>query len=96
MGKIYVGQTKLIIEVDLKSNITDATVILKYCKPDGETGSFPAVISDADNGVVKRQIEATTDIDQSGRWLMWAHVTYGDGKVAAGEPFDFKVYAEGC
>lgn len=95
MGKIYKGQTKLIIKVDLKANITDATVLLKYKKPDGNTGQFNTTILDTDNGIVQYQIASPTELDQAGRWNMWAYVTYGDSRVAAGEPFDFKVYNEG-
>ena len=96
MGKIYVGQTKLVINVDVKSDISGASAILKYCKPDGTTGSFSASITDASEGLISYEIASVNDLDQQGRYSMWAYVTYGDGKVAAGEPFDFLVLPEGC
>jgi len=95
MGKVYVGQTKLKIVLDLNSNITGTTVILKYEKPDGATGNFPMVITDAINGIVERVVALATDFDVKGNWNMWAHVTYADSKVAAGEPFKLFFGTEG-
>ncbi len=95
MGKVYVGQTKLKIVLDLNSNITGTTVLLKYEKPDGATGNFPMDITDAINGIVEFVVSVATDFDVKGNWNMWAYVTYADSKVAAGEPFVIKFLSEG-
>ena len=95
MGKVYVGQTKLKIIADLNSDITGSTVVLKYEKPDGATGNFPMVITDALNGIVEYDVSLATDFDLKGNWKMWAYVTYADSKVAPGEPFRLKFFTEG-
>lgn len=95
MGKVYIGQTRLKIEVDLKADVTNAAVKLKYRKPGGTTGEFTMSVTDATNGIANYEVENASTFDTVGTWTFWAYVTYDDGKVAAGEPFNIHFYQEG-
>lgn len=95
MGKVYIGQTRLKIEVDLKADVTGATVKLKYRKPAGTEGEFTMAVTDATSGIANYEPVSNETFNEVGTWTFWAHVTYGDGKVAAGEPFNIHFYKEG-
>lgn len=95
MGKVYIGQTALKIEVDLKANLTDASVKLKFKKPTGEAGEFAMIITDTINGIAKFEAQTANTFNVAGTWTFWAYVTYGNGKVAAGEVFIIRFYKEG-
>jgi len=95
MGKVYIGQTKLKLEVFLNTDITGATAILKYKKPNNTTGNFPLTITNATTGTAEYEAQNATDFDVVGTWVFWAYVTYGDGKIASGEPFKVHFYSEG-
>lgn len=96
MGKIFTGQTDLTIKATVGVDITGATAtLIKFKKPTNETGDFTASIEDAALGIIKYEIQAVTDIDQYGAWTFWAHVTFADGDVAAGESFKVQVFQEG-
>jgi len=95
MGKVYVGQTALTITATVSQDITGGTCLIKYKKPDGTTGSFPATIVTAATGVMSYTPVDEDDIDQAGNWTFWGYVTFADGSVAAGEPYKIKIYEEG-
>ena len=95
MGKIYVGQTALTLTATVDQDVTGATCLIKYKKPDGTTGSFSATIVTAATGEIKYVVTSSSDIDQAGRWTFWGYVTFADTKVAAGESYKLMVYAEG-
>jgi hypothetical protein len=95
MGKIYKNQTNLQIERTAEVDITGATCIIKYIKPSGETGSFPATIVTAATGIMKYDVTLSTDIDESGLWKTWAYATFSDGRSAPGEAVNMYVYNEG-
>lgn len=96
MGKIYVNQTALIIRARcLEPIIGYSTLLIKYIKPDKTTGSFPAILFDLDTGTIQYKIQTSEDIDQTGKWVFWAHITFSDGTYVAGEPFTKRVYPEG-
>ena len=89
MGKIYKNQTALRISLD--TNITLAagdSAIIKYKKPDGNTGSWSAII---DTPNVYYDIVSSSDLDQDGTWIFWSYVTFSGGGVAPGEPASVKV-----
>ena len=84
MGKIFKGQTKLRIKVDLDLDATDDIagadpVILKYIKPDGTEGSFPAVIEEAYKGLIYYDIVSVSNINQVGKWTLWGYITFSSG-----------------
>ena len=95
MNKVFSGQSALRIivktYVDLE-NIEGA--VIRYRKPDGSNGEFPAAVADTENGIILYEcIEG--DIDISGWWSFWAFVTFADGRTAAGEAARVYVWGEG-
>ena len=95
MGKVYVGQTAVTITATVSQDVTGATCLIKYKKPDFTTGSFAATIITAATGVISYTVANITDLDQGGRWYFWGYVTFTDGTVAAGEPYVRTIYTEG-
>ena len=96
MGKIYKGQTKLKIELTVNQDITDATVKrIKYQKPSGETGYWPATVSSATAGVIYYEPDTTSILNEVGKWTLWAWVTFSDDRLAPGEPVMMMIYKEG-
>lgn len=95
MGKIYVGQTALKIELETETDLTGATAqLIKYKKPDGSTGSFIASIVDTKGGIIEYDVGDTADLNQAGEWTFWAHLTFGTG-VVPGEPITIEIFNEG-
>lgn len=96
MGRIHKGQTKLRITLTCGENITGATpCLIKYKKPSGAQGYWTATISNAATGVIYYDVQQTSELDEEGAWTVWAHITFEDGKVAAGDPVKMAVYTEG-
>lgn len=97
---IFEGQTNLKITVDLdlneNENIAGATALIKYIKPDGSTGSFSAIIEDIYDGIIYYDVQLPTEIVGVGKWILWAHITFADGRTAPGEPFTMEVVKEGA
>lgn len=97
MGKIFVGQTKLILKVTANHDVTGATAtIIKAKKPSGTTVDLTATVEDALTGILVFSDFQATTLDEAGDWKFWAYVTFADGKVAAGEPVVQTVYNVGC
>ena len=94
MGKIYVNQTALTIELDTNEDITGSTCLIKYRKPSGTEGSWSATITDATNGIIEYEVSAD-DIDEAGRWVFWAYVTFSNGTKLPGEAVIEEIYEEG-
>ena len=95
MGKIYVGQTSLRIELTALVDITGAsTKEIRYRKPDGTTGAWDAISDDDATGVLYYDLDAVTDLDQALRWEFWTYVTFSDGRSAPGEPVTLQVYEQ--
>lgn len=95
MGKIFVNQTAIAFEATMGIDITGCTCLIKYKKPDGSLGSFPASIVDAENGIITASPESADDLDQVGRWSLWGYVTFANGESVAGEPMQQVLYEEG-
>jgi hypothetical protein len=98
MAKVYVGQTALQIRLNLNQNITDAynRIIIKYKKPNGVRGFWPAEVLDPTNGIIAFTIDPDkggfTDV---GYWTVWAHIYFKDGAEIAGERVQIGVYQQG-
>ena len=95
MGKIFKYQTALRITlktfIDLEGILS---AVIKYRKPDGKKGEFPAAVMDTENGVIFHEcIEG--EINASGWWAFWAFITFADGRTAAGETARVYVWNEG-
>ena len=94
-GKIFKGQSALRITLRTFTDLDSVeSVCIRFCKPDGSVGEFPAGISDAVNGLVFYEC-VEGDIDASGWWAFWAFVTFADGRSAAGEAARVFVWEEG-
>lgn len=96
MGRIHVGQTALSFVATVSQDITGADpVLIKYIKPSGTTGSFTATITDALTGEITYVVENVSDVSEYNNWILWAHITFASGKVAAGKATQIKVFKEG-
>ena len=95
MGKIYIGQTALRIQLTTNIDISSAETYIKYQKPDGTKDQWDALILDPDRGIIYHDVSLPTELDQEGDWIFWAYVVFSNGKVAAGEPVTIYVYPEG-
>jgi hypothetical protein len=95
MGRVFKGQSALRITVKTFSDLEGiASAAIRYRKPDGSAGEFPAGVSDAARGVIFHEC-VEGEIDMAGWWALWAFVTFGDGRAAAGEAAKVFVWEEG-
>lgn len=95
MGAIFKNQTKLDITLNILSDISDVvTALIKFTKPNGVRGEFVATI-DTGEQTISYTITSEDDIDINGIWVFWAHLTYTNGDVIAGEASDQMVNLEG-
>jgi len=91
---IYKDQTSLQIRLTIGENLSVTTrVLIKYRKPNGLEGWYPATILDEATGVVA--FDVVCGLNDVGFWTTWAYVYYEDGTVAPGDPTEFGVYKEG-
>lgn len=90
MGKTYVGDTSVRIELETNADLSGAaTVSIKALKPDGVTEvEWPATI----DGTLVVYVPDTGDLDAEGTWRLQAKVVDGSGGVALGETAKLKVY----
>lgn len=91
---IYKDQTSLQIKLNINEDLSVATrVLIKYRKPNGLEGWYPATILDEAKGIVVYDV--ICGLNDVGFWTTWAYVYYNDGTVAPGDPVQFGVYQEG-
>ena len=77
-------------------SLSDATIVIKYKDPNGDTGSWAiTAVEDELNGVVYKDFAYAETLSISGRWTFWAHVTFADGRIAPGEAFTQYIDDEG-
>jgi hypothetical protein len=95
MGKIYVDQTALKIDLDTGINLTTGVdfVYIKYQKPGDETILQWDGTVDNITHIIK--ILSGGEIDTKGDWTFWAYVKFTDGSEAPGEPSIVAVHMEG-
>ena len=95
MGKIFMGQTALRITLKTFTDLEGAlSAVIKFIKPNGAEGEFPAAVGDAAKGVIFHEV-IEGEIDIAGWWKFWAFVTFGDGRTAAGETAKVFIWNEG-
>ena len=93
---IYKGQTKLEIILTTSLNLTGvSSVRIKYRKPSGVEGQWVATITDVVKGTIMYVVQNANDINETGLWVLWAHVTYPDTTTVIGKPTDVFVKNEG-
>ena len=95
MGKIFKGQSALRLTLKTFTDLDGAIkAIIKYRKPNGIVGEFAAAVADTVQGVIFHEcIEG--DLDISGWWSFWAHITFIDNRTAAGEAAKVYIWREG-
>lgn len=92
MSKVYINQTNLTISLDTGETLTNVTTaLIKYKKPDGTSGQWTATAS----GQSVSYAVSAGNLNVSGRWTIWAHITFANGKTSIGEPSVLTVYQEG-
>jgi len=70
------------------------SAVIKYRKPDGQTGEMEAAVGDIASGIIFHEcIEG--ELDLSGWWSFWAFITFDDGRTAAGETAKVYIWNEG-
>jgi len=95
MGKIYLNQSSLRLQLTTDEDITGATVTrIQYKKPSGTTGYWTAQVEAVGDGIIYYDLLGT-ELDEIGTWKIWAFVTFVDGRSAPGEPVSFIVHTEG-
>ena len=95
MGRIYRNQSSLKITARTYINLSGSDeCMIKYRKPDGAEGSFPAAVQDPGEGIVSYEIKSG-DIDVSGWWIFWVSVVFIDGRTAPGRMSRVFVWDEG-
>jgi len=95
MGKIYLNQSSLRIQLTTNVDITGATEqVIKYIKPDATTGEWVATIEADGDGIIYYDLTGT-ELDVAGTWTLWAFVTFSDARTAPGEPVKVTVHTEG-
>lgn len=96
MSDIFKGQTRLTIKLYCQAAIPNVdTALIKYLKPTGIAGSFPATVEDADAGIISYDVADANDIDEFGTWKFWPHITFTDTKVIIGKSAEQMVLEEG-
>jgi hypothetical protein len=93
--RIFAGQSALRIVVKCYCELEGiVSAVIKFRKPDGETGELTAAVLDEEKGVLTHEC-VEGEIDLSGWWAFWAFVTFEDGRSAAGEAAKVFVWEEG-
>lgn len=85
MNKVFSGQTKLTLTVNLATAIPDVvTAVLEYETSQGTRGEWPATIANPTTGVLTVDFPTASQSRPAGRWKVWPKLTYADGKVIYG------------
>jgi len=93
--KIFKLQTALRITIKTFCDLEGVlAAVIKYRKPDGQTGEMPAAVGDTAKGVIFHEV-IEGELDTAGWWSFWAYVTFGDSRSAAGEASKVFVWEEG-
>jgi hypothetical protein len=96
--KIYVNQTSLQIRLRVYEDLSNSIwrALIKYRKPNGFEGYWPAEIVDSVKGIIAFTFPANSEgMSDSGFWTVWAYLYYKDGTVTAGDAVQIGVYREG-
>jgi hypothetical protein len=95
MIKIFKDQSALRIVLNTHTDLSGIEkAVIKYKKPDGTRSFFSAGVSNVEKGIINHEcIEG--EIDKCGWWTFWAHITFDDGRVAAGDVAKVFVWEEG-
>ena len=93
--KIFKGQSALRITLKTFCDLEGIeNAVIRYRKPDGKKGEFAAGVCDAAKGVIFHEC-LEGELNVSGWWVVWAFITFADGRTAAGETAKVYVWNEG-
>ncbi len=85
MGKIYVGQSALTIQLETDVDISAATVTrICYKKPSGTIGHWAASVVGDNNDTLEYDVAEANQLDEAGNWTLWAYAEFDSG-IAYGE-----------
>lgn len=89
MGKIYIGQVGVLIELDTQDSLVGATKTeIRYRKPDKSTGAWEGTV---DGTKIVYLIDDDEVLNLSGSWLLQAYAE-GPGWALLGETVTLTVY----
>jgi hypothetical protein len=89
MGKIYIGQVGVLIELDTQDSLTGATKAeIRYRKPDKSVGAWVGII---DGTKITYLIDNEEVLNLSGSWLLQAYAE-GPGWALLGETVTLPIY----
>ncbi len=95
MTNIFVGQSALRVSARTGTALADVdTCEIRYEKPDGSRGAWPAFVSDENRGVISHELLGN-ELDQSGWWRFWVYVRFIDERSAFGDAVRVFVRDEG-
>lgn len=95
MTNIFVGQSALRISARTGTALADVlSCELRYEKPDGTRGAWPAFVSDYARGVISHELLGN-ELDEPGWWSFWVYVRFADERVAFGDAVKIFVREEG-
>ncbi len=96
MKRIYKGKTKLRVLFDCGCDLSGyASVNLCGRKPDDTVVSFPAIVKDAEKGIIFYDVQSENDFDQSGWWSFWPEFVFDDDRTSCGKAIRRFVYEVG-
>ncbi len=95
MGKIYVDQTALKLDLDTGIDLTSGVtaVYIKYKKPGSDTIS--QWTGSVENNTHITKSFPGGEIDTASDWKFWSFVEFTNGTEALGEPVSVTVHEEG-
>lgn len=95
MADYFVGQTNLTIQLDTGVNLTGATCLIKYKKPNRKIGQWSATVNGSDNTKMDYEVVDKYQLDVHGLWNFWAHATFPDSSVGIGSVVSQEIKEEG-
>jgi hypothetical protein len=95
LTNIFVGQSALRISARTGTALADVSACeIRYEKPDGSRGSWPAFVSDANRGVISHDLLGN-ELDLVGWWRFWVFIRFADERESFGDAVKVYVREEG-
>ncbi len=95
MTNVFVGQSALRVSARTGTALADiAECEIRFEKPDGTRGLWPAFVSDEARGVISHDLLGN-ELDVAGWWTFWVFVRFDDERTAFGEAARVFVREEG-
>ena len=96
MKRIYKGKSKLRVLLNCGCDLNGyASVNLCGRKPDDTVVNFPAIVKDAEKGIIFYDVQSENDFDQSGWWTFWPEFVFDDDRTSCGIAIRRFVYEVG-